>query len=100
MAKKKATKKKAGATHKLVAVHWEDIWSRDQWTSDADLKEVPGLKMEFVTIGFLVSQDKDAVVLANTRGLTTNTSERNTSGIWRIPAGVVKSVKPFGEISL
>ena len=54
--------RKRGVKPKLVTVEWRDIIAYSDWTPLSDVK-IP----QFKTIGYLITKDKEQVILAHTQ---------------------------------
>jgi hypothetical protein len=81
-------------------VLWQDIWSHDGWTPEDYTRQAVDQKMEFATVGFLMEENKDGIVLACTRALTGNEALKDTNGIWRIPRGVIRKIHVMAKVVL
>lgn len=53
----------AAAKRKLVYVHWVDACSEDAWININNIRSVV---LNTYTVGYLVSEDKDAISIAST----------------------------------
>ena len=82
-------KKERRRDMKLVLVEWLDIIGEDSWQSLQKARAVS--PMRFRSVGWLLRDDKKAVVIAACHSLKDDT----TGSVTSIPRGCVVSVKPL-----
>lgn len=71
----------------LVEVEWQDAYSDDSWQSAKKARKSGPMWCR--TVGYLLREDDDAIVLADTICET----ERDVAGTWYIPKGMVRKVR-------
>jgi len=82
---------------KLIMVEWYDAYSDDNWQSITDAIIHNHELMLVKTVGYIVSKNKERVVISHTTAFNSTRTNRIVCGCLQIP---MKSVKLIKEIRL
>ena len=75
--------------YKLVEVLWKDAESHDEWVTLSDITD-DNKPLDCVSVGFLVKETEDRVILCATLSLAT---DNQVSGHITIPKGMITAIK-------
>ena len=86
-------RRKKSQTRKVYAVDWLDATGATEWTTEAEaVLSAPAL---VTTIGVILVQDKQRVVIAGTLG---HGGDGSVGDVTTVPAPWVQSIKPLGKV--
>ena len=76
---------------RAIAVWWEDAFSHDPWTHDADslIKQ----RCLVVSVGMELANDEKGIVIA----VSMNAAGQR-GGLWKIPRGMIRKVRVLGTL--
>lgn len=77
---------------KLVAIHWVDSCSTDDWT---DLEEIDLNPAEVISVGIVIKEDEHGYILAT----NIDTSNKHASCLMRITLSSIVKVTTLGDIN-
>jgi hypothetical protein len=78
---------------RAIAVWWEDAFSHDGWTSDA--QTIIDGKCLVLSVGVELANNDDGITLA----VSCNAADQN-GGVWKIPRGMVRKIRVLGRLEL
>jgi hypothetical protein len=88
MASKSGPRAKRITNPPIVEVTWEDAESDHGWEPSADTDMSPAMA---VTVGFLIKDESERVVIASTCDAQNNSNNR-----LKIPRGMIRSMRKIG----